>query len=198
VIGTTLLLLVGTFLWSKMQPELIYAISQGYSSEELKIINGLSFKDLVVYWGFETASLLALLNIAKGLAFSMSIIYLETLVSWQHWLGLCCLLMLASNPDVPASLGFWKRWTVFLGAAGPLLFPLVQLSLAVFIALLLLTQRKKLFSLSSSIAGLLYTFSNTLPISDMLLMLAACFIASFGVQFIIQNIPLTKEASKPI
>lgn len=198
MIGTTLLLVIGTYFWSKVQPELIYAICQGYSSQELKIINGLSFKELVLYWGLETATLLALLNIARGLAFSLFLNHCQSLASWQHWLGLCCLLVLTNNHAVPGTLSFWKRWAIFLGATGPLLLPLTQLSLAVFFALLVLTHQKKIFSLSGIIAGMIMSISVNLPPVDIILMLTTCYLTGSDLQSFIQNIPFTKEASKSI
>lgn len=210
--GTVLIIIVflilGTYLWSKLHPELIYGIMNGYDPRELKQISTHSFTDIIQNRSFEAGIAYAGINFARGYIFTAFLKHSLLVPPWQQWLALC-LLLTSSTSSNPTRQVFWKRWTLFLGG-GTLLCPeLVQLSLALFLAFLILTQSKRYLVWSIPIAALLIIYSEPeiLPLSEFIMMFIVSLATSFGFKFpnlhlmvnnAKQKILLTKGASRSI
>lgn len=177
-----ILILTGvTFLWSKFSPEILFGILQGYSRDELKVIKELSFRNIIFYFGLEIGFLFIIIYLAMGFVFTAVLNKLFMATLWQQWLCFALLLALVSAPQIPANIGFWKRWAIYMGGAAYLFPELAQLSLALIITLSMLGFRKKYILWSSTIAGITIMGQHVFPYPVMGLMLATCLITSFGV-----------------
>lgn len=176
-----LMLLGVTFLWAKLSPEVLYGIIQGYSRDELKMIRTHSLRNTVFYFGFEAGLFFIIFYLAKGFIFIVALNEWLLAALWQQWLCFTLLLAINSAPGIPAKVVYWKRWATYMGGAIYLFPDLAQLSLALLIAVSLLTFRKKYCLWSNTIAGLFLLTQPVLPYPIKGLMLISCLITSFGV-----------------